>query len=211
MPAKSQAQRGLIFARRDQYGSKKNTPKKWKWIWDEDWENKGKLPKKVKKKKKKVNEAYEIPLEKYIQDLYVALEDHGMDEFEIDAALNDPDNMDIVEAGAADGLAVEETVSRLDLFTPVMGYHQGAKAHSIPENFVSESVEPFVNEMYPETQSTYILFDQIVDELMRRGYTYQEADFAVDQVADRMEAWAEGGSDIQEIGDYIDEKVFGIT
>jgi hypothetical protein len=51
MPAKSQAQRGLIFSRRDKYGSKKNTPKKWKWIWDEDWENKGKLPKKVKKKK----------------------------------------------------------------------------------------------------------------------------------------------------------------
>jgi hypothetical protein len=51
MPAKSQAQRGLIFARRDQYGSKKNTPKKWKWIWSEDWENKGKLPKKKKKKK----------------------------------------------------------------------------------------------------------------------------------------------------------------
>jgi len=52
MPAKSQAQRGLIFSRRDQYGSKKNTPKKWKWIWDEDWENKGKLPKKKKSKKK---------------------------------------------------------------------------------------------------------------------------------------------------------------
>jgi hypothetical protein len=51
MPAKSQAQRGLIFSRRDQYGSKKNTPKRWKWVWDEDWENKGKLPKRKKKKK----------------------------------------------------------------------------------------------------------------------------------------------------------------
>ena len=49
MPAKSQAQRGMIFARRDQYGSKAKTPKKWQWIWDEDWENKGKLPKKKKK------------------------------------------------------------------------------------------------------------------------------------------------------------------
>lgn len=49
MPAKSQNQRGLIFGKRDQYGSKKNTPKKWKWIWDEDWENEGKLPKKTKK------------------------------------------------------------------------------------------------------------------------------------------------------------------
>jgi len=48
MPAKSQAQRGLIFGKRNQYKTKKNTPKKWKWIWDEDYENKGKLPEKVK-------------------------------------------------------------------------------------------------------------------------------------------------------------------
>jgi len=48
MPAKSQAQRGMIFARRDQYKSKAKTPKKWQWIWDEDFENKGKLPKKIK-------------------------------------------------------------------------------------------------------------------------------------------------------------------
>jgi hypothetical protein len=49
MPAKSQAQRGLIFGKRNQYGSKAKTPDKWKWIWDEDWENEGKLPKKKKK------------------------------------------------------------------------------------------------------------------------------------------------------------------
>ena len=49
MPAKSQSQRGLIFAKRDQYKSKAKTPDKWKWIWDEGWENKGKLPKKKKK------------------------------------------------------------------------------------------------------------------------------------------------------------------
>lgn len=47
MPTKSQAQRGLIFGKRKQYGSKAKTPDKWKWIWDEDYENKGKLPKKV--------------------------------------------------------------------------------------------------------------------------------------------------------------------
>jgi len=45
MPATSQAQRGLIFSKRNQYKTKKNTPKKWKWIWDDEWENKGKLPK----------------------------------------------------------------------------------------------------------------------------------------------------------------------
>ena len=48
MPAKSQAQRGLIFSKRDQYGSKAKTPEKWKWVWDSDFENKGKLPDKVK-------------------------------------------------------------------------------------------------------------------------------------------------------------------
>jgi len=47
MPAQSQAQRGLIFGKRNQYKTKAKTPDKWKWIWDEDWENKGKLPKKV--------------------------------------------------------------------------------------------------------------------------------------------------------------------
>ena len=41
--------RGLIFGKRNQYGSKAKTPDKWKWIWDEDWENKGKLPKKKRK------------------------------------------------------------------------------------------------------------------------------------------------------------------
>jgi len=45
MPARSQAQRGLIFGKRKQYKSKAKTPDKWKWIWDEDYENKGKLPK----------------------------------------------------------------------------------------------------------------------------------------------------------------------
>ena len=50
MPAKSQNQRGLIFGKRNQYKSKAKTPNKWKWIWDEDWENKGKLPKKKNKK-----------------------------------------------------------------------------------------------------------------------------------------------------------------
>jgi hypothetical protein len=33
MPAKSQAQRKLIFALRNKYNKKKNTPKKWKWIY----------------------------------------------------------------------------------------------------------------------------------------------------------------------------------
>ena len=46
--AKSQAQRGLIFGKRNQYKTKAKTPEKWQWIWDEEWENKGKLPKKVK-------------------------------------------------------------------------------------------------------------------------------------------------------------------
>lgn len=49
MPAVSQAQRRLIFGKRNQYKTEKRTPKKWKWIWSEDYENKGKLPEKIKK------------------------------------------------------------------------------------------------------------------------------------------------------------------
>ena len=56
MPAKSQSQRRLIFGKRGKYGSEKNTPKKWKWIWEEGWENEGKLP-----KKKKKNESVLLP------------------------------------------------------------------------------------------------------------------------------------------------------
>lgn len=51
MPAKSQSQRGLIFGKRNKYGSKEKTPKKWMWIWSKDYENKGKLPDKVKESK----------------------------------------------------------------------------------------------------------------------------------------------------------------
>lgn len=47
MPAKSEQQRKLIFTRRSMYKTKAKTPDKWKWIWDKDWENKGKLPEKV--------------------------------------------------------------------------------------------------------------------------------------------------------------------
>ncbi len=54
MPSVSQSQRGLIFSKREKYGSVENAPKKWKWVFEEGWENKGKLPK--KKKKKKTNE-----------------------------------------------------------------------------------------------------------------------------------------------------------
>ena len=73
MPAKSQAQRALIFSKRDQYGSKKKTPKKWKWIWDEGWENKGKLPKRKKKKAKFVNESLNEFLNEAENNFYDAL------------------------------------------------------------------------------------------------------------------------------------------
>ena len=52
MPAVSQSQRGLIFSKRNKYGSEEATPKKWKWIWHEGWQNKGKLPEYVKKESK---------------------------------------------------------------------------------------------------------------------------------------------------------------
>ena len=38
MPVQSDAQRKMIFARRDQYGTKEKTPEKWQWIWDSGWE-----------------------------------------------------------------------------------------------------------------------------------------------------------------------------
>lgn len=37
MPARSEKQRRFIFAKRRQYGKKKDTPKRWKWVWGEEW------------------------------------------------------------------------------------------------------------------------------------------------------------------------------
>lgn len=50
MPAKSQQQLKLIYAKRNQYGNKSKTPEKWKWVWDEEWTEGAKfnkLPEKV--------------------------------------------------------------------------------------------------------------------------------------------------------------------
>jgi len=77
MPAKSQAQRGLIFGKRNQYKTKKNTPKKWKWIWDEDYENKGKLPEKVKES---FITKFKIFEERYLSDDEI---EASYDDFEI--------------------------------------------------------------------------------------------------------------------------------
>ena len=38
MPSKSEKQRKFIFARRSQYKTKENTPEKFKWVWEKDWE-----------------------------------------------------------------------------------------------------------------------------------------------------------------------------
>jgi len=37
MPASSEKQRRFIWAKRRSYGKKKDTPKKWKWIWKPEW------------------------------------------------------------------------------------------------------------------------------------------------------------------------------
>jgi len=37
MPARSKKQFKMIQARRGKYGTKKETPDKWQWIWDKEW------------------------------------------------------------------------------------------------------------------------------------------------------------------------------
>ena len=37
MPSTSEKQRRFIWAKRREYGKKKSTPKKWKWIWKPEW------------------------------------------------------------------------------------------------------------------------------------------------------------------------------
>lgn len=69
MPAVSQAQRGLIFGKRSKYGSEHATPKKWKWVWHEGWENKGRLAKKKRKKKSK-KESFIFKFETFVNENY---------------------------------------------------------------------------------------------------------------------------------------------
>ncbi len=37
MPSTSEKQRRFIWAKRREYGKKKSTPKKWRWIWKPEW------------------------------------------------------------------------------------------------------------------------------------------------------------------------------
>ena len=37
MPAKSEKQLRLIWAIRRKYKNRSKTPKKWKWVWGEEW------------------------------------------------------------------------------------------------------------------------------------------------------------------------------
>ena len=43
MPFKSDKQRKFIYYLRGKYSTKKNTPKKYKWIWAEDWVSENKI------------------------------------------------------------------------------------------------------------------------------------------------------------------------
>jgi len=38
MPSSSRQQQKFIFAKRGQYNTKADTPEKFKWVWDKDWE-----------------------------------------------------------------------------------------------------------------------------------------------------------------------------
>ena len=69
MPAVSQKQRGLIFSKRTQYGSKSKTPDIWKWVWEDSWENVGKLPK-YKKSKKNSNKSSIMKYEQFINEWF---------------------------------------------------------------------------------------------------------------------------------------------
>ena len=58
MPAKPKKQLKLIYAKRNQFKSEENTPKKWKWVWSEEW---GHLKENIKKFKD-FNESINHPL-----------------------------------------------------------------------------------------------------------------------------------------------------
>lgn len=72
MPAVSQKQRGLIFSKRNQYGSISKTPDKWKWVWEDGWENRGKLPKfkKNRKKVEKIRESFILSYDKFTNEWF---------------------------------------------------------------------------------------------------------------------------------------------
>lgn len=38
MPSSNEDQRRLVYAKRSQYKTKSDTPERWKWVWNSDWE-----------------------------------------------------------------------------------------------------------------------------------------------------------------------------
>jgi len=71
MPAKSKVQQRLIFSKRSQYKTKKDTPEKWKWIWDKGWEKvSNDVPNKVK------NEIKEM-IKKVINEIRIGSIEHN--------------------------------------------------------------------------------------------------------------------------------------
>lgn len=74
MPVKSKAQQGYIFGLRNKYKSESQTPEKYKWIWDSDYE---KIPKDLPDKIQ--NEFTEYVLESLHLNELNSIKDSDMD------------------------------------------------------------------------------------------------------------------------------------
>lgn len=84
MPSKSRKQQKFIFAKRAQYKTKKDTPEKWKWVWEKDWEKiEEKLLYKYFEAKGAIMEIFFDDLEKQLkraktfEDLAIVLSSYG--------------------------------------------------------------------------------------------------------------------------------------
>jgi len=191
MPATSQAQRGLVFGKRNQYGSKEKTPKKWIWIWGEEWENKGKLP------AKKTNESFNVDSEDYTNE-FISVLIHDYDWSEEDAAAEayniDWDEVydnEIYPEELANRIAsVDETVQNVV-------FNESYRAKLVNESFYT----PYNNadEYYTEVSNAFEKYYYLSkDELV-----FEEFDEWMETNKDRVESFRLSKTNPQQVADLI--------
>ena len=102
------------------------------------------LPRRVRKKKraKKVSEAFGQKLDTYIQIIDRWLENQEFTDAEIDAILNDPDNMDMIQNAEAHG--INPMLVARDLKTEDILAGEAANIHE-SQKFVAESINEFIH------------------------------------------------------------------
>ena len=133
----------------------------------------------------KVDEAWGEKLDIFLTIIMRWLEGQGYGEYEIDAILNDPDNMDLIEKiEYSGGHPIEDAAKNLEIDNIITGMHSAEMAREEEPTYVQESVDYYIKESFVEKQSQFM--EALIDQLQEEDLTWEEADFAISQVDDHQ-------------------------